>query len=115
MVTINPSTFADWPALLCLLHAAFAKMDGRINPPSSVLAMDSEDLCRKAAREDLFLIQRSGQPIGCLNARAETDAYCIGKLAVAPDRQGEGHARATSFTFRRDLSPLPLSPTRAMP
>ena len=42
-----PSDFADWSAILLLLQSAFAYMDGRIDPPSSLggyALMKSESL-----------------------------------------------------------------------
>ena len=89
----NPTDFSDWSALHQLLRDAFASMDGRIDPPSSLTTMTLADVTAKAAREDLFLIRQDGAPVACLFGHAEPDCYEVGKLAVAADLRRRGLAR----------------------
>ncbi len=84
----------DWDALLAFLHAAFAYMHDRIDPPSSLLAMDAAALRAKAASETLFVALDDGALVGCLFARPKDGALYVGKVAVDPRRQGAGVGRA---------------------
>jgi GNAT superfamily N-acetyltransferase len=95
--------FADWPRLMALLHAAYAPMEGVIDPPSSLLAMTAADLAAKA-RDGVLLLAREGDgPLaGCLFCAAEGDALHLSKLAVRPERQGEGLARALVAAAERE-------------
>ncbi len=82
----------DWGAILALIRGAFAGMDGRINPPSSALALTPAVLARQAARDMLWLI--GTPPVACVLGTVRGDALYLSKLAVAPDAQRRGHARA---------------------
>lgn len=92
-VLLNADGFDDWSGLLDLLEKAFAVMQGRINPPSSLLRMTEHTLKQKAQDEDLFLILRSSRPVACLFGRPEERDYYIGKLAVDTNARGQGFAR----------------------
>lgn len=88
-VETNPPDFDDFAGLHALLSAAFAYMDGRIDPPSSMARLDIAGLRAKAATEDLMIIRDPGQLLGCLFGAVEGEDYYIGKLAVdARHRQG---------------------------
>ena len=80
----------DWPELLSLIQRAFAFMDGRIDPPSSLQKLDAAGLERKA-REEICLIARSSStPVGCIFCAPQDDHLYVGKMAVDPARQGQG-------------------------
>lgn len=85
--------FSDWPGLLQLLHGAFAYMEGRIDPPSSLLRLTPATIAQKADDEELFLARDGDALVGCLFARPQGDAVYVGKLAVRGDRQGGGIGR----------------------
>ena len=86
--------FADWDALLALLHRAFACMDGRIDPPSSLHRLDAAGLAAKAEAELCLPAFRPGRLAGCVFCAARPGALYIGKLAVEPALQGQGIGRA---------------------
>lgn len=94
-VNVNqaPEGFNDWSGLLALLHAAFASHSGRIDPPSSLHKLDATSIALKAKEEQLFLAVDDDQLIGCVFAKPQGTALYIGKLAVRPDRQGQGTGR----------------------
>ncbi|MEM1300709.1 MAG: GNAT family N-acetyltransferase, partial [Pseudomonadota bacterium] len=96
MIEIGSADAAtDWAEVLDLLHRAFAVMEGRIDPPSSLHSMDEMTLAEKATREMCLLAEdEDGTLVGCLFGAPEEDSLLISKLAVDPDRQGEGIARA---------------------
>ena len=83
----------DWPALLALLHRAFAYMNGRIDPPSSLHRLDATGLAEKAHREICLIARTDSAPVGCVFCKPEADHLSIGKLAVEPARQGGGIGR----------------------
>lgn len=92
-VVVDPPDFERWGALLTLIRQAFAAMAGRIDPPSSAGRLTEESLALEAACGPLILACEGDALLGCLLARVEGRTLYLGKLAVAPDRQGEGIAR----------------------
>lgn len=81
----------DWPAIRRLLAAAFAHMDGRIDPPSSLRRMSAETLAAHDGPK--FLASRDGRVVGCAFGRADGDALLLSKIAVDPGARGAGVAR----------------------
>lgn len=92
-VVAKPVGFDDWDGLLALLRDAFAYMDGRIDPPSSLHGFNAARLAAKAAEEELVLAFVDGALAGCLFAAPRGEALYLGKIAVRPDLQGRGIAR----------------------
>ncbi|OQP84638.1 GNAT family N-acetyltransferase [Rhizobium rhizosphaerae] len=89
--------FTRHDVLLALIRAAFASMDGVIDPPSSAHRLTVESLARKARDEiGLLALDRGAGDalLGCAFLRPEPDALYIGKLAIAPEAQGHGIGRA---------------------
>ena len=82
---------ADLRECLALIRTAFAGMEGRIDPPSSVHLLTHESLREEAARGDLWAI---GTPVrACVILTPKADALYIGKLAVAQAHRNQGLAR----------------------
>jgi len=92
-ITEAPPAFDRWDELHALLMASFAYMDGRIDPPSSLLRMDPQTLAGKARFEKLLLAIENDHVVGCLFLRAEPEALYAGKLAVDSAFRGKGIAR----------------------
>lgn len=83
-------TFTRWDELLTLILAAFASMNGRIDPPSSALSLTAVSLAEKA-RAEIGHVAIDGEKLtGCLFLRPEADCLYVGKLAVLPEAQGKG-------------------------
>ncbi|GAB5446200.1 GNAT family N-acetyltransferase [Gymnodinialimonas sp.] len=91
-IETNPD-FADWAALEALLRAAYAPMEGRIDPPSFLTTMTLADIAAKARDEDLFLARDQGQPVACGFGTARGRLYEVGKVAVAASHRKQGLAR----------------------
>jgi GNAT superfamily N-acetyltransferase len=85
--------FSDWPRLLALLKAAFASQERRIDPPSSVYALDVSSLAAKAHEEYLFLGYSDSELAGCVFAADRQSALYVSKFAVWPHLQGSGIGR----------------------
>ncbi len=82
--------FDRWDALLELILTSFAYMNGRIDPPSSALALTSETLKAKALSEIAYVALDGEQLVGCIFCRPEAESLYVGKLAVVPAAQGKG-------------------------
>ncbi|MDP3195956.1 N-acetyltransferase [Tabrizicola sp.] len=81
---------ALWPAILALLHEAFAYMEGRIDPPSSLRDLTPAALSRQAQSGEIWII---GAPVACVFLTPKAGALYVGKLAVAQGWRGQGLAR----------------------
>lgn len=81
---------ALWPAILALLRGAFAYMEGRIDPPSSLRDLTEDALTRQAQTGEIWII---GAPVACVFLTPKPDALYVGKLAVAAESRGQGLAR----------------------
>ena len=91
----------DWSELHRLLMASYAYMDGRIDPPSSLLAMTADDLAEKAASERLIVATVDGGLVGCLFCRPQAGWLYVGKMAVEPGQQRSGVGRTLIAEARR--------------
>lgn len=81
----------DCSSLLALIRAAFAYMDGVIDPPSSMHRLTEADIAQQAAREEVWAI--GAPPVACMFLTVKGDWLYLGKLAVAADQRGKGLAR----------------------
>ena len=89
-VTQIPPGFGNWDEVLSLIMRAFAYMDGVIDPPSSAHLLTAETLREKSRQGTGFLALLNGRIVGCVFALERADDFYVGKLAVAPDMQGQG-------------------------
>ena len=96
MIEIGAADAAtDWGEVLDLLHRAFAVMEGRIEPPSSLHEMGETDLAANAGSGTCLLAtDEDDAVVGCVFLLDDEDGLYVSKLAVDPDRQGEGIGRA---------------------
>jgi len=92
-ISVSPEGFSDWPELVNLVLDAFAYMDGRIDPPSSLTKMGLEEFKAKAEKEALIVAYEGQTLIGCAFADLREDCVYVGKVAVAKSARGRGVAR----------------------
>jgi GNAT superfamily N-acetyltransferase len=85
--------YPRWPAVLHLIHDAFAFMEGRIDPPSSAHRLTVAEMSVQAASGAVWVVEDGGTPIACLFAKPKGDALYLGKLAVAQSHRRHGLAR----------------------
>ena len=67
-------------------------MQGRIDPPSSMLRLTAEALAAQSRTAEIWAIGHP--PHACVILTPKADALYIGKLAVAADHRRKGLARA---------------------
>ncbi|TDK35543.1 GNAT family N-acetyltransferase [Rhizobium deserti] len=85
--------FRGWDELLALILSSFAYMEGVIDPPSSAHRLTLALLAQKARDEMAFIAKDGRSLVGCIFLKLELRCVYVGKLAVAPDRQGKGIGR----------------------
>jgi GNAT superfamily N-acetyltransferase len=85
--------FQEWDRLLELLRGAFAYQESRIDPPSSVYALDRESLAEKSSHEQLFVASVASDLAGCVFACGRRSLLHVSKLAVWPHMQARGIGR----------------------
>ena len=78
----------DWSAILRLIQTEFAYMEGRIDPPSSMLTLTEAAI---AAQPEVWVAGKP--PLACMFLMQKDDALYLGKLAVAASHRGQGLAR----------------------
>lgn len=92
-VVVNLEPPPEGQELHRLLSQAYASMEGRIDPPSSMMRLSPTDIMIKLATEDLIVARSGDRILGCLFGHAEDDAYYVGKIAVARPVRRQGLAR----------------------
>jgi GNAT superfamily N-acetyltransferase len=83
----------DWAAILRLIRASFAYMDGRIDPPSSMHRLTEADIAAQAEAGEVWVIEAEGAPVACIFLAPKPGRLYLGKLAVAEAWRGRGLAR----------------------
>ncbi|EEW26254.1 GNAT family N-acetyltransferase [Rhodobacter ferrooxidans] len=81
----------DWAALLAMIRRAFAGMEGRIDPPSSIERMTPEALAALSAVSEVWVIGRPAR--ACVVLTPKPAALYIGRLAVDAAWRDHGYAR----------------------
>lgn len=88
-----PADSGPCETVLRLTRSAFAYMDGRVDPPSSIHRLSLSDIRTKAEAGDILGAYQDGSLVGCVTLSwRERDLY-IGKLAVDEALRGNGIAR----------------------
>ena len=81
----------DLPDVVALIRAAFAYMNGVIDPPSSLARMTIEDARAHAALHEVWAI--GVPPVAACFLTFEPRRLYLGRLAVAHSERGKGYAR----------------------
>ena len=84
--------FDDWPELLSLLNKAFAYMESRISPPSSLHRLTAQSIAQKALDGELLLARDNTTLVGCVFIEDREDVLYVGKLAVSEKYRNKGIA-----------------------
>lgn len=100
----------DLQALLHLMRRAFADMEGRIDPPSSLNSLTVPMLSDASNRSEIWAI--GDKPLACMILTRRPSTLYMSKLAVDPSARGKGHARRLidhALTRTRELGLPSLS------
>ncbi|WP_373087178.1 GNAT family N-acetyltransferase [Sneathiella sp.] len=89
-VAIKAEKFEDWQGLLSLLFEAFAYMEARIDPPSSLHLLNETTIIQKAAEEIVLLAYDGDRLVGCCFLKDLGETMYLGKLAVRREGQKSG-------------------------
>ena len=81
----------DWPALLTLIRAEFAFMEGRIDPPSSMHRLTVQAIAAQSRSGEVWAI--GTPPVACVFLTPQPDSLYVGKLATAASHRRRGLAR----------------------
>ena len=92
-IQLNPKDFCDWAGLLNLLHDAFAYMDKRIDPPSSLYRLDLVGIESKASQENFLIAKQNDRLAGCAFFKPANNSMYIGKVAVSNQYRQQGLAK----------------------
>ena len=97
----------DWAALRQLIAEAFAGMEGRIDPPSSMHLLTPDAIALQNETGEVWLIGRP--PLACVFLTAKPGALYVGKLATASSarRQGLGRRLMALAEMRAQALGLP--------
>ena len=88
MTPFQPQDPYDWDALFALIKRAFAGMEGRIDPPSSLYQMTAQDLATH--RGEVWVIGKPAR--ACMILTQKPHTLHLGRLSVDPLWQGKGYA-----------------------
>ncbi|MDE3028935.1 MAG: GNAT family N-acetyltransferase [Paracoccaceae bacterium] len=83
----------DWAAVLRLIRDAFAYMEGRIDPPSSMHSLSAKDIAESARNGEVWVMEEAGAPIACMVLTPMPGRLYLGRLAVATGHRGRGLSR----------------------
>lgn len=79
-------------AVHALLFTAFAYMEGRIDPPSSLYRLTVVDIAQHASQHEVWVLEDSGKVVACIFLRHDPDALYLGKIATMASYRGKGYA-----------------------
>lgn len=77
-------------AALDLIRDAFAYMEGRVDPPSSLTRLDVEGVLQQQETGEVWLL--GDGPDGVMFLTPKSHALYLGKLAIHEHRRGQGYA-----------------------
>lgn len=77
--------------ILALLHAGFAYIDGRIDPPSSLHRLTLADISGHCETGEVWSV--GPPPVACMFLTPRAQVLYLGKLCVDPAHRGRGLAR----------------------
>ncbi|WP_316861547.1 GNAT family N-acetyltransferase [uncultured Cohaesibacter sp.] len=77
--------------ILFLIRRAFAYMDGRIDPPSSMHRLTVEDIARQCKTGEVWAL--GNPPEACIFLTPKSDCLYLGKMSVVEEARGRGLGR----------------------
>jgi ribosomal protein S18 acetylase RimI-like enzyme len=104
---IEVATQADAGEVMTVQRAAYVSEAQRYaNPHLSALSEPLSSI-RKAIEDDVVLVYRDGPRIvGAVRGTVHGDVCHVGRLVVAPDKQGQGIGRALLLAIEEHVPPV---------
>lgn len=93
-VTIRPAVPGDADAIVALIQAAFTPLIARLDPPPGALRETPATIAAELAVHRGLIAEIEGRVVGSALLKHQPDGLYLGRLAVAPDVQGRGVAKA---------------------
>ena len=99
----------DFGPAIAVLRAAFASMDGVIDPPSSLTRQSDADLRAEGLRNEFWVVEDLGRPVATMMLTPKADHLYLGKLATDASfrRQGLGRQMVRHALARARALGLP--------
>jgi len=99
----------DFGPAIAVLRAAFASMDGVIDPPSSLTRQSDADLRAEGLRNEFWVMEDLGRPVATMMLTPKADHLYLGKLATDASfrRQGLGRQMVRHALARARALGLP--------
>ncbi len=92
--TIRPAVSGDADAIVALIQAAFTPLIARLDPPPGALRETPATIAAELAAHRGLIAEIGGRVVGSALLKHQPDGLYLGRLAVAPDVQGRGVAKA---------------------
>lgn len=91
---LRTATTADGEAIVALLHEAFAPYDGKLAPRPGALSETGPGIAAALVKGAGSVAEAGSLLVGSVLWHPEGDGFYLGRLAVKPDWQRRGIARA---------------------
>lgn len=92
-IHLRAATLADIPAVVAIMHTAYAEYTDKLDPPSGVHNETTESVATKLAKGGIALAEVDGRIGGSVIFEPRDGYYYLGRLAVLPDQRGNGLGR----------------------
>jgi predicted N-acetyltransferase YhbS len=92
-ITLRLAMREDAADIVPVIRRAFAQYDGKLVPPSGALHETEATVAARIDTERCIVAFDGASPIACIFYKRVGDQLYFGRLAVLPDRRGEGLAQ----------------------
>jgi predicted N-acetyltransferase YhbS len=92
-ITLRLAMREDAADIAPVIRRAFAQYDGKLVPPSGALHETEATVAARIDTERCIVAFDGASPIACIFYKRVGDQLYFGRLAVLPDRRGEGLAQ----------------------
>jgi predicted GNAT superfamily acetyltransferase len=92
-ITLRLAVREDAADIVSVIRRAFAQYDGKLLPPSGALLETEAKVAVRLGAECCVIACDGAEPIGCVFYERIGEHFYFSRLAVVPERRGEGLAR----------------------
>src|SRR5579859_3084494 len=83
----------DAAAIVSVIHRAFAQYDGVLEPQSGAMRETAATVAQRLGDESCLVAFAGATPVGCVFYKPIGEAIYFSRLAILPERRGQGLAR----------------------